>query len=671
VTTVRLSLIVGFSRAEMRASLDVTLRQFIALQGFEHTTRAISKFLGPPPNLLLSEACERGSVATLEWIWTASCTTVKARTPGWSLTNYLRADPHYYRWQFAKSLYAAAERGDLEIVEWLFAHFSGCEAPLEVVRIAERRGNVRVLRFLWAHRSREQKEAAQTERLPRSSAGIASDCTVQFGFMRYNYDAEYWGEMAITKAVGNGQLARYLDDRLEPFWYDRLTAITEALRLGAFELAERLIPSGISILQYATDCPRPEVIAQSLGEGFLQWDEERAATAFSNLAESGSCGLMQQILQLHSPLRQDHSCWRSTWREAFKAACSGGNLCVLTWLMEHSLGSEVCDELKKKTPDRTFSPSVRHDAATEMFHDAATKGHVEVMQCLYEKGVASIGSVTKREAIRTAIEKGQLESVKWFVDHGVVQDQRTFTWAIYHAAEFGRLAILQLLQTLAKPGGYEAAGLKRRRTGENFLLWGGQRYTFYWAASGGHVAVLEWLQANYPAECGVDAMDAAASGGHLDALKWLHANRTEGCTSDALYQAAEEGHFEVVKWLYESRPESRTCTAIVSAFRRGHFRIAYWLHFKFPDFKLSQDSVDVDKRLLCCCFHGKPLEALLFLRAIYPSVFTERFVKQTREDCTEKRGEDGLPVTLVQRWLDDNYPSTGELGLEAEDLRTE
>jgi len=124
----------------MFASLDVTLRRFPALESYEHTTRAISRFLGVPPNLLLSEACEHGSIATLEWIWAASCTTVEGRTPGWSLTNYLRSDPHYYRWQFAKSLYAAAERGDLEIVEWLFAHFSGCEAPVGVVMLLRGEG---------------------------------------------------------------------------------------------------------------------------------------------------------------------------------------------------------------------------------------------------------------------------------------------------------------------------------------------------------------------------------------------------------------------------------------------------------------------------------------------------------------------------------------------------
>jgi hypothetical protein len=388
----------------MLASLDVTLRRFPALESFEHTTRAISKFLGVPPNLLLSEACEHGSIATLEWIWAASCTTVEARTPEWSLTNYLRSDPHYYRWQFAKSLYAAAERGDLEIVEWLFAHFSGCKAPVEVVNVAAWRGNLRVLRFLWAHRSREQKEAAQTPRIvARGDAADASDCTVQFGVKRDDDAVEYWGEMVIAKAVENGQLARCLDDGMNIVWYDRVTAIKEALRRGAFELAERLVPSGTSILHYATDCAQPEVISRLLNEGYLQWDEERAATAFKNLAESGGCDVMQQVFQLHSPLREDHSRWKAGWCEALKAACSGGNLCVLKWLMQHPLGGEVYEEMKQKALDINFPMA--------LFRDAATKGHVDVMEVLYEESMTNLGTYTIRECIR----QGRLDSVKWTI----------------------------------------------------------------------------------------------------------------------------------------------------------------------------------------------------------------------------------------------------------------
>jgi hypothetical protein len=388
----------------MLALLDITLRRFPALESFEHTTRAISRFLGVPPNLLLSEACERGSIATLEWIWAASCTTVEDRTPEWSLTNYLRSDPHYYRWQFAKSLYAAAERGDLEIVEWLFAHFSGCKAPVEVVNVAAWRGNLRVLRFLWAHRSREQKEAAQTPRIvARGDAADASDCTVQFGVKRDDDAVEYWGEMVIAKAVENGQLARCLDDGMNIVWYDRVTAIKEALRRGAFELAERLVPSGTSILHYATDCAQPEVISRLLNEGYLQWDEERAATAFKNLAESGGCDVMQQVFQLHSPLREDHSRWKAGWCEALKAACSGGNLCVLKWLMQHPLGGEVYEEMKQKALDINFPMA--------LFRDAATKGHVDVMEVLYEESMTNLGTYTIRECIR----QGRLDSVKWTI----------------------------------------------------------------------------------------------------------------------------------------------------------------------------------------------------------------------------------------------------------------
>jgi hypothetical protein len=44
---------------------------------------------------LLSEA---STLALLDSIWDASCTRAEDRRPGWSLTNYRRFDPLYYRW---------------------------------------------------------------------------------------------------------------------------------------------------------------------------------------------------------------------------------------------------------------------------------------------------------------------------------------------------------------------------------------------------------------------------------------------------------------------------------------------------------------------------------------------------------------------------------------------
>ncbi|KAG6946532.1 hypothetical protein JG687_00016639, partial [Phytophthora cactorum] len=84
----------------MLTCMNFVLRRYPALGSFEHSTRTISQFLGPPPSLSLSEVCSFGTIAMLDWIWNASCTQMEDRTQGWSLTNYLRSDPHYYRWVF-------------------------------------------------------------------------------------------------------------------------------------------------------------------------------------------------------------------------------------------------------------------------------------------------------------------------------------------------------------------------------------------------------------------------------------------------------------------------------------------------------------------------------------------------------------------------------------------
>ena len=53
-----------------------------------------------------------------------------------------------------------------------------------------------------------------------------------------------------------------------------------------------------------------------------------------------------------------------------------------------------------------------------------------------------------------------------------------------------------------------------------------------------------------------NAMDWAASGGHLEVVKWLNDNSEEGCTRHAMDIAAFEGHLDVVKWLHENCREN-------------------------------------------------------------------------------------------------------------------
>jgi hypothetical protein len=85
---------------------------------------------GLDPNTSLQEACTLGATALLDWIWRSSCTSTADRPAGWSLTNFLRSDEHYTLFQFAKAAKVAAERGDLPVMQRLFAHFVSREVLL-------------------------------------------------------------------------------------------------------------------------------------------------------------------------------------------------------------------------------------------------------------------------------------------------------------------------------------------------------------------------------------------------------------------------------------------------------------------------------------------------------------------------------------------------------------
>jgi hypothetical protein len=94
------------------------------------------------------------------------------------------------------------------------------------------------------------------------------------------------------------------------------------------------------------------------------------------------------------------------------------------------------------------------------------------------------------------------------------------------------------------------------------------------AASGGHLAVFQWLEENTHARCTAAAM-------HLEVVKWLHEHRSEGCTTEAMDGAARRGHLNVVKWLLRNRPEGCTTDAIDSAAassQEGVTEIIMWLH---------------------------------------------------------------------------------------------
>ncbi|KAK1929383.1 hypothetical protein P3T76_015135 [Phytophthora citrophthora] len=79
--------------------------------------RKVSRFLGPSPNLSLSEACIYDSIALLDWIWDSSCTFIAERSSGWSQHNFLRSDNDCYKWEFAKGMQFVARDGNVKILE--------------------------------------------------------------------------------------------------------------------------------------------------------------------------------------------------------------------------------------------------------------------------------------------------------------------------------------------------------------------------------------------------------------------------------------------------------------------------------------------------------------------------------------------------------------------------
>jgi len=96
------------------------------------------------------------------------------------------------------------------------------------------------------------------------------------------------------------------------------------------------------------------------------------------------------------------------------------------------------------------------------------------------------------------------------------------------------------------------------------------------AAEGGHLTAVEWLNSNTNAGCTSEAMDRAAQNGHIEVLKFLHENRSEGCTENALDFAAQNGYIDIVHWLHQNRDEGCSFQALDLAAMNGHLNVVEW-----------------------------------------------------------------------------------------------
>ncbi|EGZ05524.1 hypothetical protein PHYSODRAFT_533743, partial [Phytophthora sojae] len=285
----------------MLTAVELVLRQHPSFRSQTSVGSKVSTFVGPSPTLSLHQACAMGSLKLLDLLWEASCTSMDTRSVGWSLSNFLRSEPHYYHWEFIVSLLVAANRGNLEVVQWLFDHFSGCEAPADAFEEAAVNDHLPVVKFLLAN---------------------SDNCRDE--------NVVHWSDYVVTEAATKGhlELVRWLYDnvahKISQDCTDRV--IEQALRFGSIELAEEMTPPGQNILEYATEHAAPQVVEMMLDGGFLETNGRLAAETTSRIADKGHFALLERLLTLCSSPTEYMDRWCFAFGNALSKACELGEL---------------------------------------------------------------------------------------------------------------------------------------------------------------------------------------------------------------------------------------------------------------------------------------------------------------------------------------------------------
>ncbi|KAE9008305.1 hypothetical protein PR003_g15232 [Phytophthora rubi] len=649
-------------------AVKTVLQQQAGADVLKHVAPLISSFCGPSAYLSLSRACSLyGSIPLLDWYWGSTVTTAVVEPPSlsfddymdtkpldgdsriieaykdgvfdkaavkkvlafwkesyserlefetkWCLAHFLRSDPHYYHWQFAESVKVAAERGDLTMTQWLMQHFPDCEVVVEVVLLAVQQGHLQILQYLFE----------------------------QGGDSR----VIHWGPCSIKEALRLNHIAvaRWLIENV-PQTYDANEAdslVKAALRNGDVELAGRLVPVGRTLQNYPPN--GDDSVDWTADLEALRGNENRATRGVQELAKTGDLHSMKQIVELFSPIPIDSMTWLSCWNFALTSACESGQLETLQWLIDHPLGAKVCK-------------TMRSDG--ELFRlvvGAATHGHMDIMQFLFERG--AIDDYCSPMVL--AIKNCQLAAVKWLAERMPRDEEMPNLCLLREAAKGGHLEILQYFQTLGLPGFSSASPETKEATNDQWKLnFRNDRCArLQWitservkwrstdamndAAANGHLEVVKWLHFNRSEGCTTAAMDKAACRDHIDVVKWLHANRSEGCTTKAMDKAAANGNLEVVKWLHANRSEGCTVVAIEGALSNGHLGVARWLRSHFPELEPK----DVDPPT-------NSFDALLFLYIYYPNILSRVFRDEALASLESY--SESHDVHIVQ-WLQKKYPA--------------
>ncbi|KAL4155851.1 hypothetical protein PRNP1_007952 [Phytophthora ramorum] len=169
----------------------------------------------------------------------------------------------------------AANRGDWEMVKWLFAHFSDGQVPWEVAAAAAWSGNLPMLQFLLvndAGRRDVEEGGGQKKREVEAMEREIQSETVSEGNPRGSGEhVVTWGPwvMASAKRGKHSTIVQWLNEYVlgeeeDEQGKDKKREIVAALEDGDDALAKALMPPGRCVLDYAAQCSRLDLIKMML-----------------------------------------------------------------------------------------------------------------------------------------------------------------------------------------------------------------------------------------------------------------------------------------------------------------------------------------------------------------------------------------------------------------------
>ncbi|POM72896.1 Hypothetical protein PHPALM_10322 [Phytophthora palmivora] len=529
-------------------AVTLALKPFPAVSALEHVVSSISYFLDNSVMIPLAQACSFGSTRLLDQQSSRSEANIGTT---WSLCQYLRSDVHYYRFQFTKSLRAAVELGDLEIVQWVLKHFSGCTAEENVVEEAARCGRLDILEYL-----------------------------LEYGRC-YGDDQNVilWGgdDMANAIQEGHGEVAQWLYENIPDARRNLEYVMEFAVRHGDISLIQWLL----DVVYMSELLLAPPSMSDAAAGGhmeILQWIFEQdfggcCDYALERAAKNGRLDMVEWLVE--------NGITKGA-REAVQAACSEGHLRIVQWLLERG------------------GVSYPHFAMNCAIHG----GHLDIVKYLSEAGITYGSS----RMMFDAASYGHMEVIEWLVekyDTGLFPTidssrvVRSNQSAMDRAASNGHLHVLEFLHSLAmemqhqgKSGGPTCSNWALMSASSNghfdVVKWLCNTYpqmtfpstTTGMVARNGNLEMLQWLHHQESIEWSTDAMDSAAENGHMAVVKWLHQNRMEGCTTSAMNYAARNGHLNIVRWLHLNFSEGCTVDAMDFAVNREHFEVLLFLRAK-------------------------------------------------------------------------------------------